>query len=213
MKYYTGIGSRETPTDILNLMTEIARKLGALGWTLRSGGAEGADTAFERGFGAKQVFLPWSGFADRQLGRGMHVLGAFHPHLQKQAYDEASAVHPAWDKCSAGAKKLHARNVFQVFGPELNLNSKFVICWTPGGKTTGGTATAIRLAEKAKIPVFNLANPEHRARLEKFVQPVAPVKAPPRPVKANGSPVMQPSRDQLIDRNLAANCDLGVIPI
>jgi tRNA A37 N6-isopentenylltransferase MiaA len=32
-----------------------------------------------------------------------------------------------------------------------------VICWTPGGKTVGGTATAIRLAERNQIEVINLA--------------------------------------------------------
>lgn len=46
---YAGIGSRETPRSILDLMTAIARKLEALGYTLRSGGATGADTAFEEG--------------------------------------------------------------------------------------------------------------------------------------------------------------------
>ena len=47
--YYAGVGSRETPLHICELMTQIAKKLSSLGWVCRSGGAEGADLAFMRG--------------------------------------------------------------------------------------------------------------------------------------------------------------------
>jgi predicted Rossmann fold nucleotide-binding protein DprA/Smf involved in DNA uptake len=48
-KFYTGIGSREVPNDIQYLMQKIATKLESLGFTLRSGGASGSDSAFESG--------------------------------------------------------------------------------------------------------------------------------------------------------------------
>lgn len=44
--FYTGIGSRQTPPEILKMMTKIATQLESKGWVLRSGGAEGADEAF-----------------------------------------------------------------------------------------------------------------------------------------------------------------------
>lgn len=47
--YYAGVGSRETPQDILNTMYKIGKYLASKGYTLRSGGAIGADTAFENG--------------------------------------------------------------------------------------------------------------------------------------------------------------------
>ena len=47
MKVYTGIGSRETPGLILALMGRISARMDRLGFTLRSGGADGADAAFE----------------------------------------------------------------------------------------------------------------------------------------------------------------------
>lgn len=63
VKYYTGIGSRSTPPDVLALMTRIARLLRAENFTLRSGRAAGADQASEEGAGDKGViYLPWSGF-------------------------------------------------------------------------------------------------------------------------------------------------------
>lgn len=44
---YAGVGSRETPMEVLELMTEASVWLGAKGYTLQSGGAIGADMAFE----------------------------------------------------------------------------------------------------------------------------------------------------------------------
>ena len=69
----------------------------------------------------------------------------------------ASEFHPAWDYLSYGARKLHARNGYQVLGEDLKTPVDFVICWTPGGKEQGGTAQAIRIAKFNSIKVFNLA--------------------------------------------------------
>ena len=44
--YYTGIGARTTPNDVLKDMTNIASNLEQSGFILRSGGANGADSAF-----------------------------------------------------------------------------------------------------------------------------------------------------------------------
>ena len=47
--YYAGIGSRETPGLMLGAFARIGEFLAKKGYTLRSGGADGADTAFEVG--------------------------------------------------------------------------------------------------------------------------------------------------------------------
>lgn len=49
MKIYAGIGSRKTPKKILEQMRNISSFLAKEGYTLRSGGADGADSAFEDG--------------------------------------------------------------------------------------------------------------------------------------------------------------------
>lgn len=76
--YYAGVGSRETPEDVLQLMRQFAIKLANLGWVLRSGGAPGADSAFEAGCkevqGRMSIFLPWKGFEDRPNQEGYHSL-------------------------------------------------------------------------------------------------------------------------------------------
>jgi predicted Rossmann fold nucleotide-binding protein DprA/Smf involved in DNA uptake len=53
-RYYTGIGNRSTPTALLPVLTKISQILANKGLILRSGGAEGADEAFEQGLYGKQ---------------------------------------------------------------------------------------------------------------------------------------------------------------
>lgn len=151
-KPYTGIGSRKTPRPSLQAMKTIAERLNSTGFTLRSGGAGGADSAFETGAGElKEIFLPWRGFND-------HLSNRYN--IPAEATALASQIHPAWHACSQGAQKLHARNIQQVLGQDLQSPSLFVIFWAPekNGEPQGGTATAVRLAKSKGIPVFNLLN-------------------------------------------------------
>lgn len=183
MKYYTGIGSRETPKDILALMEKIAYKLADAGYVLRSGAARGADTAFENGvkkysqevdyFPSACIYIPWSGFTDIDpyYKDWYKVLDRMPSKLQ--AYQLASETHPAWERCSKGAKALHARNTFQILGPNLNDPSSFLICWAnvdKHGNIRGGTATAWNLAKKYNVPCFNLCLEQDRKRLEEFLE-------------------------------------------
>ena len=68
VKYYTGVGSRSTTPDVMELMTRVATKLESLGYSLHSGAADGADTGFENGVTNplnKQIFVAWEGFSNR----------------------------------------------------------------------------------------------------------------------------------------------------
>lgn len=183
MKYYSGIGSRATPKDILALMEDIAFKLASKGYILRSGCAGGADTAFENGAKAyaenvdervtlAQLYIPWASFVtyDEYYKDWYRILDRMSK--KEEAYQLASETHPAWDKCSRGAKALHARNTFQILGPNLNNPSSFLICWAKVGKhgnISGGTATAWNLAKAHGVPCFNLYNEDDKQRLIKFM--------------------------------------------
>lgn len=159
MKYYAGIGSRKTPDDVLVQMVAIARDLRRRGYTLRSGGAPKADTAFERGSGEdNEIYLPWAKFNDHP--RGIVIKGM----RWRQAAALSAKYHPAWGRLSRGGRMLHTRNVFQVLGPELNQPAEFIVCWTENGRLEGGTAQALRIAMDPKwdIPIFNLG----RSQLE-----------------------------------------------
>lgn len=148
IKYYAGIGSRKTPDDILEMMTEIAEGL-SRNYILRSGGADGADSAFEKGAGDKKIsYIPWPGFN----GSKEKCIA-----VSSDAMRMAGEFHPGWMYLSYGAKKLHARNCYQVLGDDLSTPVDFIICWTPGGEEVGGTAQAIRIAKANRIKIFNLA--------------------------------------------------------
>jgi hypothetical protein len=170
-KPYTAIGSRKTPLEIMDKMKAIAMYLQKQGFTLRSGAAGGADTAFENGVtdqSLKEIFLPWKGFSG-------NTSSYFQP--SSEAFELAKNNHRYWHQLSNAAQKLMARNSHQVLGVDLNTPSLFVVCWTPDGceshqtrkGVTGGTGQAISIASKAGIPVFNLFNSGSEQRLHKYV--------------------------------------------
>lgn len=138
MKYYSGIGSRLTPEHIKVFMNAVSHKLYEDGFVLRSGGAKGADSAFALGLNHKEIYRP--------------------ENCPEYCVDYASKFHPAWNKCSKIAKKLHGRNSQIILGKYLDEPSEFVICWTPDAKVVGGTGLAIKIAKRNKIRVFNLAD-------------------------------------------------------
>ena len=147
---YSGIGSRKTPEDILKFMTQIAQFMDSQKFILRSGAAEGADTAFENGVShwwRKSIFLPWKGFNGRD-SRDYEV--------SESAMLLAEKFHPAWNTLPEATKLLIARNGYQVLGRFLNNPVKLVICYTRDGKDSGGTGQAIRIAQYYNIPIFNL---------------------------------------------------------
>ena len=161
-KYYSGIGSRKTPEDICSLMTKIAKYLYKEDYILRSGGAEGADTAFELGAGdKKEIFLPWKGFNN---SKNKFI------EIPKKAYEIASEFHPVWNTLKDYVKALHARNSLQVLGKDLNTLSDFIICWTKNGSMIGGTAQALRIAKAYDIPIFNLAIEKDKERILKKIE-------------------------------------------
>lgn len=157
MLYYTGIGARKTPDDIINLIVPIAKELASRNWILRSGGASGADSAFEYAVDTtphamKEIYLPWQGFNARN---------SFFSTIPKEVYDIIKEVIPHYKKIrNNSVKKLHARNVLQLLGYDLNLEnkSKFVIYFAEerNGCPIGETAVALGLAQHFEIPCINL---------------------------------------------------------
>lgn len=170
MKVYTGIGSRKTPSEILALMEAYGRHLATNGWLLRSGGADGADLAFQRGVlaGPKEIFLPWDGFNTHvhDPQKGFYVAETFGNYAQAQ--EIAQHNHPAWKNCGQGARRLHTRNVYQVLGKDLNTPSHALICWaepSSDGHVKGGTGMAVRIAKQCDVPVINLFHQHNQNRI------------------------------------------------
>lgn len=136
--YYSGIGSRTTPPQICIAMTEFAQWAERKGLVLRSGGAIGADAAFEGGVSMdehKNIYRSW--------------------HATKDAIEFASEYHPAWHRCSQNAKALHGRNAMIILGEDLRTPAEFVVCWSKD-ENRGGTAMGLSIARSKGIPVYNI---------------------------------------------------------
>lgn len=160
-KFYTGVGKRATPYNILVIMKDIAELLEQRGYILRSGAAAGADKAFESGVTKPQNKCIYT--ANQATPEAMAI---------------AARYHPVWDRLPTFAKKLHGRNSFQVLGDDLKTPSEFLICWTVDGCTqhigrsaaTGGTGTAISIADATGVRVCNLKRPDHYTKTINWIK-------------------------------------------
>ena len=182
---YAGIGSRQPPLAVLDTMARIAHALGNAGVALSTGGADGADQAFETGAlrtrAPLTVHTPWPGYNGYRSGSdarpSVHII---RPHpadtLQDHTYgDLARRHHPAWDRLrSRGVRAPFVRNV-SILAGALDADGdvlpvRAVIAYTPNGlsrgRAAGGTGHTLRIAEELGIPAVNLAPrtpPEHNA--------------------------------------------------
>lgn len=159
--FYAGIGSRETPIEMLSIMKQISETLYKKNFILRSGGADGADTYFELGAGdKKEIYIPWKGFNYSKSNLY---------NITDDAYKMAQRYHPRWNSLSNGARKLMARNCYQVLGQNLKTPVYFIICWTPNGGISGGTGQALRIARDFLIPVYNLQNGDTFNKITNYI--------------------------------------------
>ncbi len=169
---YAGVGARRTPSAVLARMQDLARELAVRGWHLRTGGADGADSAFANATptGQRTVFVPWRGYNgwDASANRGVplcRVLGADEIRAMREA---AAAHHPAWERCPERVRDLHARNVAVLLGADMGQAVDAMVCWTDKGQVRGGTGMAIRVARHHGVPVLNLAEVDARQALRRL---------------------------------------------
>lgn len=185
---YTLIGSRSTPQDVLNLMTKFAYKAASKGYTVRSGAADGADTCAEEGVlnfikdnnlspekadSLMEIYLPWKDFNGRKSSDYGYKTLPILP-CKSGAFAIAERIHPAWERCSNGARSLHARNTMQCLGENLDKPSRFILCYGESEKKgsvipKGGTRSCCKLGEEYNVEIFNLYLEEHLKRVEEWV--------------------------------------------
>lgn len=174
-KTFAGIGSRDTPADVLATMRQLSRDLCARGYTCRTGGATGADGAFADGAGDScEIYLPWPTFRP-----GCEHKKKFTHSFQQQkpsfvALKLTLKFHPNPGALTRAAQLLHARNVHILLGENVDEEKhydavEFVVCWTPGGQPGGGTGQGIRIAKAYDIPVYNLFNPRDLDEVRKII--------------------------------------------
>lgn len=110
----------------------------------------------------KEIFLPWKGFNKNESP--LH-----HPPTEALELAREVLGPSHWGNLKERWRLMHTRNCHQVLGANLDSPVDFVLCWTPNGKDTGGTATAIKLARRHNIPVINMATEGWRQCLEELI--------------------------------------------
>lgn len=165
---YAGIGSRETPENILSQMTEIAKELEQKGYTLNTGKTfkgkeEGADAAFSKGAKNKNLFTPEK---HGSRTREQNIAKEIHPKPDALVKVENGVRKD-------GALKLMARNSNQIFGDNLDTPVDFVLFWAKETdnplRPEGGTGQAVEMARRKGIPTINMADPNWRQELDKVL--------------------------------------------
>ena len=175
---YAGIGSRRTPPEILQVMRDLAFAL-AEDHLLRSGGAPGADSAFQSALGPQalaeraEIYLPGRSFNGNYSNMPGRVDASTQPGWAA-ALQTVDQFHGAPQYLQPYARALMARNAMQVLGPDLQSPSRFVVAWTPNalidGREAGGTGQALRIARHYGIPIRNLADPDTLQNAVRFIR-------------------------------------------
>lgn len=160
---YAGIGSRKTPPNIIKIMEDIGALMAIDGHICHTGAALGADQAFANGAnmvnGQIELFIPWNTYESLWAATLRNkTITVFDSKKHIAAADSVRKYHPGAARLTQGAFKLHARNYLIIEKCSL------IICWTMGGKISGGTGQALRIALDSGIPVMNLGDPETLAR-------------------------------------------------
>jgi hypothetical protein len=168
----TGIGSRDIDAIQFKICQNLATVFANKGWHLRSGGARGADSAWELGFSEsdrKTIYLPEPNFNGRP-NTGCYKVPDGFGDVWFEAREIATRLHSRFDQLDEFAQNAHTRNVFQVLGDDLKSKADLVVvCAPPRGRTVkGGTATAFNLAKGLRITTFNLWEPQDREALYKI---------------------------------------------
>lgn len=168
MKIYTGIGTRDIPTDSKEIIDKILNlyEVGLKNYILRSGSAPGMDSLFEMCHYKyhkdtnQEIFLPWKNFNNSKSQLF---------NITEEAKILAKEYHPAPSRLTDAALKLMSRNGYQVLGYDLKTPTDLVVCWVKD-INKGGTSQAIRIARDNNIPIFNIYNGYEYQHLVKSLQ-------------------------------------------
>ncbi|KOC58542.1 RlpA-like protein [Habropoda laboriosa] len=173
-KRVTGVGSRKIKPEGRELIDVVKYRLILSEYILASGDAIGADEQW------------WENYP-HAIRERFGAIGCKYPKPDTIFVSDTEAQYADAKRIASKAciswrflrqnyhRALHTRNVFQVLGYGLDTPSEFLVCWTPDGaeaetsKKTGGTGTAIRVANTYGIPVFNLFNEDCLERLNDYL--------------------------------------------
>lgn len=166
------MGSKEHPAEILRLAQEVAEYLKSVSGfkiIIRTGGNDGIEKVIADSLGNKEVFLPWKGFNNNRESK--------YTKPSPGCEDVIRKIILTFDNIKEGAKPIFLRIAHVILGKDLNARAECLITYSPDGaetkekvnSKTGYASSSILLANAAKIPVFNLHNPDAFERIKDFI--------------------------------------------
>lgn len=168
-KPYVGTGNKEVPPQVAEAFKRIALELEKAGYTLRSGGMDGAEDIFEKAVKKSEIHLPWKGFNDKD---------SKFTFTTPAAKELAGRYQPGFEGLKPFVQTFLAKNVRMIMGKDLKSPALFMITWSEDGAETiteksartGNTGHAIAVAHELRIPVFNFGKPDAEARLKQYLR-------------------------------------------
>jgi len=163
MEYITIVGSRSISAQERVKLLILNDAFNSLGFTLRSGGAKGADETVNN-FRLVEIFIPWDGYNELHHD-GKKIFSLDRLPDQGAAIKKMKEIHPNPSALKQGAQKLHTRNIYQVIGKNGADGQKsclLVYCADEDivGNPVGGTRTAVMFAKELGVPTINIRKEE-----------------------------------------------------
>lgn len=167
-KPYVVTGNKEAPPSIVAELESLVKRIEALGYTTRTGGLDGVDSAVEKVSTKLELYLPWKGFAEKESKL------YWNDDLAMQA---AKKYSPVFDNLKPVVQAFLAKNARMVLGTKFDSNALFLLCWSDDGaeakkdvtSRTGNVGHVILIANSIGIPIFNLGNEDTKQRLYNYL--------------------------------------------
>ena len=134
-------------------------------WWIVTGGAYGIDqVAMDGAFeGRLRVKLPWASYNRDIIPAHAHIAVLGTEQDYPADYASVDQYHPAPNRLSQGARRLHARNYGIVVG-------RTAVLALPGRDGAGGTGQGIRIAKDREIPLFQYNKGQKLPSVEELLE-------------------------------------------
>ena len=163
---YAGIGHRNTPEKVRDMMTNIGSQLAQMGFILRSGNAIGADQAWEEEVTRKmkEIFI-----INRKHSCPFGIIPKFTQEQWDFVIRHYHGGETAFIKQSEYVQQLFLRNLNILCGKDLDDKVDFVAYWHEGEHCDGGTGHTVAMAKTLGIPCFNIWSQKDQQAMDELV--------------------------------------------
>lgn len=174
MKAYVGAGSSNTPSDVLSLMSQVARVLSSKGITLRCSEQSVADRAFIQGAQGRFFSYVPQHPIDDSLDQANAVYTPYSPWAIASETDPSSgsatfarSLDPKFLMLPEAEKRWEVVANSLIYSLDRESVAKMLICWSQPGDHV---ERYLKKAVKAGVPVYNLAQAEHRETIQRWIK-------------------------------------------